>query len=210
MKIFLIRHGQTDLNEKSIFRGRMDVPLNDFGKKQASAVANRLLKLNIRKIYTSPLKRTVETAKIIADKLNIVAELEKDLIDFDFGKWEGLSKETVKELYPDLYMLWLKEPHKVKIPKAENLDLVRTRISNMLNRILANTEGNIAIVSHRVVLKILICFALSLENSYFWRIKQDTGAISILTYENEKFSLDLLNDSCHLQNIRNNIETPDF
>jgi len=189
MKIFLVRHGQTDLNEKGVFRGRLDVPLNERGKEQALAAAEKLSAYNIKKLYSSPLKRAVETAGIIADKLNIKTIIEEDFTDFDFGKWQGIPEEEISKLYPDLYMRWMNEPQKAEIPNGENLDLVRSRVSKALDRILDQGGENIAIVSHRVIIKIIICIALLLDNSYFGWIKIDTGEISVLEYENGLFTL---------------------
>jgi probable phosphoglycerate mutase len=104
------------------------------------------------------------------------------------GKWQGLPEEEVRKLYPVLYMRWINEPHKAKIPDGENLDLVRSRVSTTLDRILAQNVENIAIVSHRVILKIIMCIALLLDDSYFRWIKIDTGEISVLEYENGLFT----------------------
>jgi len=83
-------------------------------------------------------------------------------------------------------------------------------VSEVLKKLLREGEGEIAIVSHRVLLKVMICTALSIGNSYFWQIKQDVGAISILDYKDGKVSLSLLNDTCHLDKVRQSKEIKDF
>ena len=210
MRLILVRHGQTALNEKNVFRGRLDIPLNETGIQQANAIAERLCTFNINIIYTSPLKRALETAQVIGTKLNINTEIDNNLIDFDFGKWQGLTIGEVEKRFPKLYEQWLKGPHMVKIPDGENLDLVRIRVSKVLNKILRDDGSDMVIVSHRVILKVLICAALSLDNSYFWQVKQNVGAISILDYKKGEFSLSLLNDTCHLGNDEQNKEIKDF
>jgi len=198
MKIILIRHGQTQWNKEEIFRGRSDIPLDDVGIKQAKAITKRLSSSGIKAVYSSPLKRALETAQIIAKRFNLKVKVVDDLIDFDFGKWQGLSLEEVQKQFPETYQKWLKEPHLANIPNGENLDTVRQRVSKALNKILKGQQDNVAVVSHRVINKLLILAALSLDNFYFWQIKQDVGAISVLDYEDRIFVLPLLNDTCHL------------
>jgi broad specificity phosphatase PhoE len=210
MRIILVRHGQTAWNKKNIFRGRVDISLDNTGRQQAQAIAERLSASNIDSIYSSPLKRALETTRIIKAKLKIDGAIDDDLTDIDFGGWEGLSFEAVEEQYPELYGLWLTDPHKVKIPDGEDLASVRNRASKVLNRVLKSERGVIAVVSHRVILKTFICAALSLDNSYFWQIKQDVGAISILDYQNERFTLSVLNDTCHIDKAKHAKESKDF
>jgi len=210
MKIILIRHGQTTWNEKNIFRGRADIALDEKGIQQARAIAQRLSTFNINIIYSSPLKRALETAQIIGTRLNINTEIDNNLIDFNFGKWQGLTLEEIQKQFPELYEGWLRNPHTVKIPDGEDLNLVRKRVSKVLNKFLGDGESNIAIVSHRVILKVLICAALSLDNSYFWQIIQDVGAISILDNKDRQFSLSLSNDTRHLGEAEQDKKIKDF
>jgi len=210
MRLILVRHGQTALNEKNVFRGRLDIPLNETGIQQANAIAERLSTFNVKCIYSSPLKRALETAQVIGRKLNIDTEIDDNLIDFNFGKWQGLTIKEVEEQFPELYEGWLRSPQMIKIPDGEDLGLIRKRVSKVLNKLIEYKENNVVIVSHRVILKILICTALSLDNSYFWRIIQDVGAISILDNKDGQFSLSLLNDTCHLVKVGQNNKIKDF
>jgi len=210
MRLILVRHGQTSLNEKNVFRGRLDIPLNETGIQQANAIAKRLSTFNVKSIYSSPLKRALETAQVIGRKLNINTEIDDNLIDFNFGKWQGLTIEEVEKKFPELYESWLRSPHMIKIPDGEDLGLIRKRVSKVLNKLIEYNENNIVIVSHRVILKILICAVLSLDNSYFWRIIQDVGAISILDNKDGQFSLSLLNDICHLVKVGQDNKIKDF
>ncbi|MCM8796698.1 MAG: histidine phosphatase family protein [Candidatus Omnitrophica bacterium] len=204
MKITLIRHGQTLWNKEEIFRGRSDIPLDDVGIKQAKAITKRLSFFDIKAVYSSPLKRALETAQIIAKRFNLKVKVDDDLIDFDFGEWQGLSLKEVQKKFPETYQQWLEEPHLANIPNGENLDNVRSRVTKVLDKIIKEQQDDVAVVSHRVINKLLILTALSLNNSYFWQIKQDVGAISILDYKDEKLTLSLLNDTCHLDRAEEN------
>ena len=108
MKIIIVRHGQTEWNKKEIFRGRSDIPLDKIGLKQANAIAENLCHLNIKTIYSSPLKRALATAQAIGEKACLKPVVENDLIDFDFGQWQGLTLAQVRKEFPAAYHQWLK------------------------------------------------------------------------------------------------------
>lgn len=202
VKVILIRHGETDWNKQQVFRGRIDVALNEVGLAQAKAVVTSLKDVQIDAIYSSPLSRALETAKILAGNRNIEVMLEEGFIDIDFGKWQGLSHQKVKEKHKDLYEMWLAEPQMVTFPEGENLQKVLTRSMKALEKVIKNHPGEtVAVVSHRVSNKVLLCSVLGLDLSHFWYIKQDTCAINRFEYKNGRFYLTLLNDICHLVKV---------
>ena len=202
LKVILVRHGETDWNTKQIFRGRKDIPLNEVGLAQAKAVGVSLSDIQIDAIYSSPLARALETAKVLAESRSLEVELEEGFIDIDFGKWQGITHEKVKEEYESLYEMWLKNPQMVTFPGGETLRDVSTRSMGASEKVLKKHSGKtLAVVSHRVVNKVLLCSILGLELSYFWHIKQDTCAINRFEYKDKKFYLTLLNDTCHLKEI---------
>jgi len=210
MKIILIRHGQTGYNKEKIFRGKIDVPLDSTGILQTKAIAEKLSSYNIKAIYSSPLKRALETSTPIAATFNLDVEIDDKFVDFDFGEWQGLGLEEVQKKFPDLYCKWLKEPHLVKIPNGESLGLVRERVTEVINRIIEKNQDTTAIVSHRVINKVIICAMLSLDNSHFWQIKQDVGAINVIEYKKGMFIVVSLNDTCHLEKFKQNKKSEDF
>jgi broad specificity phosphatase PhoE len=210
-KIILVRHGQTAWNKEEIFRGRIDIDLDDIGVQQAKFLSQSLSKLQINAVYSSPLKRALNTATIIANYNELEVNIDEHFIDINYGNWEGKSLSEVKETFKDLYQKWTKDPHLLRIPDGETLDEVRMRAVTGLNQIIAkHKEETIVIVSHRVVNKVLICALLGLDNSCFWRIKQDTGCFSIFNYEDNNFILTLHNESCHLKPIQTQSELADF
>ena len=197
--IMLIRHGDTDWNVEEIFRGRVDVELNEAGIKQAELLTKHLAGESIVAIYSSPLKRALKTAEVIADSHFIDVTPAPELIDFDYGKWQGLSHDTVKEKYQTLYAQWLNNPHLVKVPKGESLNDVRERATSLVDRIITKHKGTIALVSHRVVGKVLICALLGLDNSHFWNIRLDTCGITTFIYEKNQFVLTGHNETSFLK-----------
>ena len=200
-EIILVRHGETDWNVAEVFRGRIDIALNETGLKQAELLAEYLRDLRIAAIYSSPLKRALKTAQMMADHHNLDVEITPGLIDFDYGEWQGLSHEVVKDRYEELYAEWVKNPHQVKMPAGENLNDVRRRVTSVVDSVVARYEGTVVLVAHRVVNKVLICVLLGLDNSHFWNIRQDACGITTFTYENERFILTKHNDISFLRPI---------
>ena len=203
MNLILVRHGETAWNKEVIFRGRMDIPLNDTGCAQAERVASRLKSFKVREVITSPLKRAVSTAEAITKTQGIKnCTAEKDLIDISCGKWEGMSLKDVELQYPHEIALWKTKPHEFTMPGGESLEDVKNRVTSVLRRaIKEDDESNIVMVSHRVVLKVMICTLLGLDNSHFWNIKIDNCAITMFQYIGEIFILAFHNDTCHLSGM---------
>ena len=201
--IILVRHGETDWNTQQVFRGRVDVPLNKVGRAQAESVGVSLHDRAIDALYSSPLSRALETAHMLAEGRNIQVEPERGFIDIDFGAWQGLSHQKVKERYKDLYTTWMNEPHKVTFPGGESLEEVKVRSQKALVKTVANNPGRtVAIVSHRVVNKVLLCSIIGLDLSHFWYIRQDTCAVNSFEYKDGNYYLTLLNDTCHLKGVK--------
>jgi broad specificity phosphatase PhoE len=209
--LFLVRHGRTGWNKEQIFRGTKDVPLDAVGKQEALLVGERLKAEGITAVFSSPLSRAKETAEAIARFHNVGVQVLAGLNDLNFGEWEGLSRQEVEERYPDLYRQWQQEPHRVIFPAGEGLDAVRSRVIEAVGDVVArHPQEAVALVSHRVVLKVLICALLGLANSHFWNIGQDTAAINCFQYQDGKWIAALLNDTCHLRGVGDERGKVDF
>lgn len=199
--LYLVRHGQTAWNREEVFRGRSDIPLNETGRKEALLTGEYLKRVKVDFMYSSPLSRAVETAEAIARCQGKEVQILDSLIDIDFGRWQGVSHEEVKERYGDLYRQWKHTPHLVRFPGGESLEDVRERALSVLDEIVLDHADEILVmVSHRVVNKTMLCGLLGLDNSHFWQIGQDTGCINLLEFE-EGFTLRRLNDTSHLVTI---------
>lgn len=200
-EIILARHGETEWNVAEVFRGQIDIDLNETGVKQAELLSGYLSTSAIAAVYSSPLKRALKTAEIIAQPHKLKVNVDPDLIDFNFGKWQGLSHQEVKEKYRDLYATWITHPEQVRIPDGEALEDVSKRVIRVRNKVIENHRGTVVIVGHRVVNKVMICTLLGLDNSHFWKIRQDTCGISIFSYLNEQFILTKHNDTSFLRPV---------
>lgn len=200
-KIILARHGETEWNVEEVFRGRIDVELNETGVRQAELLAEYLQGLKIDAIYSSPLKRALKTAEMIASYRKLDVDIAPGLVDFNYGEWQGLPHQEVKDKYQELYTEWVRNPHQVRMPAGESLGDVRNRAFGVVSNVISEHTGTVVLVSHRVVNKVLICALLGLDNSHFWKIRQDTCGITTFIYENERFTLNEHNNTSFLKSL---------
>ena len=200
-RLILVRHGETEWNRVERFRGHADVPLNATGLAQAGATARRIHRAwPVSAVYCSPLSRAAETARAIAALFKLTVTPVQDLIDIDYGEWQGKSSEEVKSLWPDLLSAWYERPHTVRIPHGESLDDIRARCGRVVRRVAAEHPGECAaVVGHTVINRVILLDVLSLGNGRFWRIRQDNCAINEIEADGDEFTLVSMNDTCHLQ-----------
>lgn len=199
----LIRHGQTQWNRFERFRGRVDIDLDETGVRQAEAAAEKVANWGVKAIYSSPLKRAMRTAEIISQRLHLPVEPLEGIIDMHFGEWQGLPIGEVRQRYPELFDLWRFSPHRLKVPQGETLEEVRSRVVACIDEVAAkHDQETVVLVTHRVVCKVLICHLLGLDNSHFWQIAQDATAINLFEVWQGRFTVRLLNDTCHLRNLK--------
>ena len=104
--IVLVRHGETDWNRERRFQGHADVSLNESGRRQAEALADALAGESFAAAYSSPLRRALETAEIVAARLGIPFEPRDGLMEVDVGSWSGLTTVEVEQLFPDAFRRW--------------------------------------------------------------------------------------------------------
>jgi len=213
MVILVIRHGNTKLNKKKIFRGHTNIPLDNTGLDQAEKTGEFLKNIQIDQIYSSPLERAMQTAEKISSfqKRSIGIEKEKGFLDLSFGQWEGKSFDQVQKEYPEIYNTWLHQPYKAKIPGGEMLSEAKERAWKALNRLIDQHKGIegkqiVAIVSHRVINKLLIDSVLGLDESNFWQIKQDPCCVNVFEYKNANYFVSKINHNLHLYSFKESIE----
>ena len=203
VEIILARHGETDFNASEKFRGRVDVPLNDTGLRQAELLGEYLRGDKIDIVYSSPLTRAVATAEAVAAPHGLAVNIVQSLNDIDCGEWQGLTVAEVKEKYPELYQDWLDTPEQVRLGGGESLEDVRRRVVPFAqDAVMRGIDGRIVLVSHRVVHKVLICALLGLGNGSFWSFKLDTGGITRFNYDGDRVVLTAHNDTGYLQPVR--------
>ncbi len=202
MDIILARHGETEWNVGEVFRGRADIDLNETGRKQDGLLGEYLTDTKIEAIYSSPLKRALNTAGSIAQRHSLGAKIAPGLNDLDFGEWEGLSVGEVRGGYPDLFALWANHPEEVRLPGGETLNDVSRRAVEVVNEAVATYAGVVVLVTHRVVIKVLVCALLGLDNTRFWNIMVDTCGLTTFRHDRGRFVLIRHNDNSFLKPLK--------
>lgn len=162
MRIYLIRHGQTDWNIQGKIQGSHDIPLNGTGLKQAEMLAAGMESRPVKKIFTSTLKRAMATAEALGSRQEAEIIPMPQLIEVEFGKWEGLTWEEIENRYPKEYRHWVSDPAQAAPPGGESQKEIINRCKTALNEIIKQTGGreDIAVVSHGATLAWLVSLML--------------------------------------------------
>jgi broad specificity phosphatase PhoE len=207
-RIILVRHGRTEWNKGEIFRGTVDIPLDEQGRKEAACARDWLREATFDAAYSSPLSRAVETAEIILEPHGLAVQKHEGLTDLNYGEWQGKSNGEVQRSYPELFRKWREAPHTVVFPGGEGLAAVRTRSLAAVEEVAArHPDATVLLAAHRVVNKVLIGALLGLDDSHFWEIGQDTAALNEFVYQEGKWICRLVNDTCHLRGLPDRVTT---
>ena len=197
----LLRHGQTPLSAERRFAGRGDIPLTDTGRSQAAAAAARLAaRGGIDVIVSSPLRRTRRTAEAVAEATGAPVIIDDDLVETDFGKWEGLSFAEAGAQDPDEMRAWLAGADAAP-PGGESFAAAGRRVLGALDRLLAAyPERTLLIVSHVTPIKTLLCRALLAPPAALFRIHLDVASLCEVDWFADGPALvRSVNDTAHLQ-----------
>ena len=206
-RILLIRHGESTWNLIGRYQGRIDTELSELGIKQAELIAEHIKKnFRLSAIYSSPLRRALHTAIIIATRLGLGVEVREGLTEIDHVAWNGLLRSEVEKRYGPILEEWLTHPGRVRMPGGEGLFDVLERSWAVIEEILEKHRGeDVGVCSHNAVLKVLILKALSLPLDNFWKIGIDNASISVLEFDG-KPKLLYLNDTCFIGPYRSESE----
>jgi len=200
--LYLIRHGETEGAEKRRYKGSIDVPLSENGIRQMEQVSAHLVKeINncsnppsppfskegkgglLTVVYCSDLKRAVKSAEIIAEPYSLNPIVVPALRERNFGLWEGMSFDEIREKYPREFDAWAMNPLKFSPIGGESTLEMRERVLNSLNEIIRNHNSeHIAIVSHGGVNRIILCHLLGIPLENIFRIEQDYAALNIIEF----------------------------
>lgn len=201
IRILLVRHGETEWNRIRRFQGRSDVPLNQEGRDQAQALALALKNERLVAIYSSPLVRAMETARLIKAFHPSISLLEEGgLIEMDLGEFEGMEGQHWAEQYPDFRMLWQEAPASVKMPGGESLQEVQIRAIDTLERItqIYPPDSTLLISSHNFVNLTILCYASGKPLDKFRDLRQGTAALNILYKQGKRLWAEKVNERTHL------------
>ncbi len=202
MKLLLVRHGQTDWNINRRFQGQNDVPLNEVGRQQATALVNRLSREHIDVLFASDLQRAHETARIIAAQQACEIRLDARLREINFGAWEGLTYDEIKHNDPAVLAAREADIFTTAAPDGETLNQLTSRVESVLNDLRTQyADQTILMVAHGGPLQILLCLALNLSPSKYWQFHLATASLSEIAFYPAGAIINLMNDTCHLSSL---------
>lgn len=203
LKIYLIRHGQTDWNLSGQLQGQSDIALTELGQQQAQLLAEHFPAEKLDAIFSSDLQRAHDTAKALAKKFSCEIFLEKNMREIFFGDWEGLRFDEIiarwgKEFTHQLFSA----PGDLSVPNGETFAQLSVRAMKALEIVREKfPEGHVAMVAHGAFNKTLLATILHIPLNELWHIRQDNTAVNIFRFDGDYFSLELLNDTHHLQGM---------
>lgn len=178
-EVVLIRHGETEWSRTGQHTGHTDIPLEDAGRAAAGALGEAVSGRTFRLVLTSPLSRAADTARLAG--LDAVAE--PDLLEWDYGEYEGVTTAQVRETRPD-WLLW-----RDGCPGGEDAAAVARRADRVIERVLgeAGSDGDddVALVAHGHLLRSLAARWCELGPEAGIRLRLDTGTLSVLGWEHE-------------------------
>jgi phosphoserine phosphatase len=202
MRLILARHGETASNRDGLGLGLQDVPLTEKGRHQAEALAEALAGAKIDAVYSSPLRRALDTAQAIASRHGLEVAVDEGLTEMDVGDLDGLTFDEMRGRYPEFLSRWLgEEAGTLRMPGGrESLQEVQNRASEAVRR-MAERHGRetVVAVTHNFTIHALLCDALSMSICDFRRLRHDLAAISSLDVRDRRTVVVHLNDTCHLE-----------
>ncbi|MBJ7340564.1 bifunctional RNase H/acid phosphatase [Mycolicibacterium sp.] len=200
-RFLLLRHGQTELSVGRRYSGRGNPPLTELGRRQADAAARHLgQRGGVAAVVSSPLQRAYDTATAAAKALGLDVTVDDDLIETDFGDWEGLTFGEAAQRDPGVHGEWLRDTS-VAPPGGESFDTVAQRVRRARTRIIAEYgEATVLVVSHVTPIKSILRLALDAGPAILYRLHLDLASLSIAEfYPDGGSSVRLVNQTAYLE-----------
>lgn len=199
-RLFLIRHGATELSAEDRFAGAVDVLLSDAGREQARLLGLRLASEKIAAVYASPLIRTVTTAELVAKPLGLSVEKVDAFREIAHGRWEGRTRAEVEEQFADEYGKWEEDPYTFAPEGGESgLDVTARALPALLQLVEKHANQRFVVVSHKATIRLLLSSLLGFDpRRYRDRLDQSPAALNVLDFKDVAHArLTLFNDVSH-------------
>ena len=199
-RVYLVRHGESEAAAEDRFAGEIDVPLSERGREQAGKLAQRLARESIEAVYSSPLSRTTETARIIAAPHGLDVRQRAELREISHGRWEGKRRSEVEALYPEEYGRWDRDPFSFAPQGGETgLAVTARALPCLLEIVEAHRGTHVLIASHKATIRLVLCSLLGFDaRRYRDRLDQSPAALNVLDFRDAgEARLMLFNDTSH-------------
>jgi broad specificity phosphatase PhoE len=206
--LIFVRHAEAIGNVIREFHGWRDSEITEKGHQQAKLVAKKLKDIPMDVLYSSSMKRTLQTAQYISDLKQLPIIRTDKLKEINGGDWEGKKWSELPELYPNEHETWENKPHIHQMPNGESMKIFQDRLLTEVMKIIADNEGkNIGIVTHGTAIKAMMCrfYHKDLEDmiNISW---YDNTSVTVVEYEDDKFNVINAGDNSHLTKEMSTIE----
>jgi len=199
-RLYLVRHGATQLTDEDRFSGAVGVELSEEGRSQAARLGERVRHQGMTALYSSPLSRTLETARIIAASCAVEIETRDGLREISHGRWEGLTRREVEARYPDEYATWEEDPFTFAPEGGESGVAVLARALPVIREIVTrHSGGRVLVVSHKATIRLVLSSLLGFDpRRYRDRLDQAPACMNVLDFRDPvRVRLMLFNDTSH-------------
>lgn len=200
LKLYFLRHGQTSCSRNNAFCGSLNPELTPEGMEMAQAFATAYDSMPWTAIFSSPMQRTIATAKPLCDAIGMNPELRDGLKEINYGKWEGQTPEAVSQQYHDDFIRWTADPAWYPPTGGELAVAIASRALQVIEEIKnSHNDGNILIVSHKATIRIILCSLLGIDVGRFrYRLGCPVGSVSIVEFGSHGPLIQALADRTHL------------
>jgi broad specificity phosphatase PhoE len=200
LRLFVLRHGETESSRERRFTGGRDVLLTPEGERQAQAAAAALATIGLQAVYTSPLARTRGSAEIIAKLAKVPVHVDARFAEMRFGEWEGLTFREAAARSPELYARWQVAPHDTTPAGGEAVTSVAARVAEGVAALqAAHPDGTVALVTHAMVVRLIVLAALGLGPDRVWSVDASAGGLTEIEYRPGWVTVHRMNTVSHLE-----------
>jgi broad specificity phosphatase PhoE len=199
-RVFLIRHGSTNLSAEDRFAGETDVALSDLGRDQAGRLSARLAPQKIAAFYASPMSRTIETATLLAAPHRAEVQSRAELREISHGRWEGMTRTEVAARFPEEYGRWESDPFTFAPEGGESgLSVTARALPALLAVVAAHPGEQVAVISHKATIRLILSSLLGFDpRAYRDRLDLDPASLTVLDFKTLQHArLSLYNDTSH-------------
>jgi len=200
LKIYLLRHGETEYSQRGTYCGAIDPELTSEGNQMAKAFADAYRSLSWEDVYVSPMKRTIATAQPLCEAIGLPMRISDGLREIAYGAWEGREQEDVKLHYEQDYIRWLTEPAWNPPTGGETAVQVASRALPVITEIESRYKsGNVLVVSHKATIRIILCSLMGIDlGRYRDRIDAPAASVSMVKFDIHGPMLDVLGDRSYM------------
>jgi len=210
LKIYLLRHGETEYSQHGAFCGDLDIDLTPEGKQMAQSFAEAYRSIPWADVYVSPMKRAVATAQPLCDTLGLTMQLRDGLREISYGAWEDQELDMVRQHYEEDYIRWQTDPAWNPPTGGETAIQIAARALPIITEIESrHKNGNVLVVSHKATIRIILCSLLGIDiGRYRDRINTPAASVSIVKFVTYGPMLEVLSDRSYMpENLRNRAGT---